>query len=394
MPGNVEGGGGIGIGAAPVSGTIDGGPAFGAAPIGRGFEIVNDWSIGRNEVENTMILTGNRPKTLGQIEFNNPLTEESVASEPKTLINFSLVDEAVKIVGQVLEPNTVTAVIEHPINKVKNIWEELRDQEDLTPDVANRAFLAAAAVGKSPQAFGWPSADLEYVTSVLQETTQDAEPIKANKGMLVAPYSAPHSSPQSAKVHEVLEEQEKKARKKDNSFVASEEEIETRRKRFVLDEGAQGVVIAEIRQAVRKASVLAFKLGRKITGFLIARFLPGQHPGNESEAVKGRSPDGSIPTRAEAIKKHGEFASYEEAEKTSIEAADEIPPIKVRNEGEGEPVKDENVYTVYKDHPVKPKLSEINLAEQLTATRIEVITEPRIEDYPDLEAALNVKPAA
>lgn len=343
---------------APVSG-----PTFEAAPTMRISGIVNEGPLTRREVENSMTLTVNQPKLIGEIRFN-PEQTQNESSIPQVFLE----------------------AFETSDSKARRIWEEVRSQPDLTADMLERALLTKDTVTRTKVVSQEQVSPLTF----LQPETKSGLETKAVNGHS---YSLPHPGYNHMPVEKTIKKEEMLFEKKANKtpHAVAEERIEIKKKRFVLDERALGVVIVEISAAVRKASVLAQRLGRKITGSLIARFLPGQHTGNESEAVKEKGSDGSIPTREEVIKEHGEFATYEEAEKSSLKVADEIPPIKIRDEGEGKSVRDEDVYTVYKDHPVKPDLSELNISEQLTATKVEVRTGSKIEDYPDLAEVFEIK---
>lgn len=142
---------------------------------------------------------------------------------------------------------------------------------------------------------------------------------------------------------------------KEETGMVEEEEIEKTRRKYVVDERALSQLVVEFKAAVRRARELAGKLGIKITGKLISKFLPGQHPGNESEAVKGKCLDGSILERQESIKEFREFSSDIQAEDKIVRVAYEKPPIKIRLEGE--PVKEEDVARVFKPYVVKPAAS-------------------------------------
>lgn len=197
----------------------------------------------------------------------------------------------------------------------------------------------------------------------------------------------PSGLPAPAQKSRAVEIFAEKVRKSASPQVEAEQ-AEITRRRFVLDEGALGRIVTEIKEAVTKASRLADEQGIKLTGFLVRRFLPAQHPGNESEAVKirgGSRPDGSIPERSEAIGSHGEYESGAEAEKRSVKEAYEKPPVKVRKEGEGLPIRKEDVARVFKYEAVKPQLVE---EVSLTAVKKEVRTAPRIEDYPGVAKVL------
>lgn len=331
--------------------------------------IVNEGPVGPGfRLEDTVPLTLNKLEPLGEIIFN-PQQTQSESSIPQVFLE----------------------AFETSENKARRIYEELQEQPDLTAGMLERAFLAAAKVGKSPRAFGWPRADLEYITIVLQGQSVEAEAKGLDKK--VAGFHIPvlqENQNQKAFPQKAYNIFEQKAHK---ILHIQQEDHEVQKKRFVLDERAMEVVITEFRTAVRKASILAQRLGSNITGPLIKRFLPGQHPGNKSEAVKGRGFDGAIPERAEAIQKHGEFESEEEAERVSFEEVIRRPPVRIDKDGHGKRVTEEDVYRVFKNHEVKPKVEELEV-ERLTATREDVKVGPRINDYPDLAEVFEHKQAA
>lgn len=163
-----------------------------------------------------------------------------------------------------------------------------------------------------------------------------------------APAVSTQPATQKQEVEEVMEEiiQEK-------TDMVEEEEIEQIRRKYVVDERALSQVVAEVKQAVVQAKELANKLGIRMTGKLIGMFVPGQHEGNESEVVKGVGPDGSIPARQQSIESLGEFFSEVQAEEEVIREAYEKPPVKIRPEGQGQPVKDEDVARVFRHRTVK-----------------------------------------
>lgn len=194
------------------------------------------------------------------------------------------------------------------------------------------------------------------------------------------------------KLEEEMEEAVIEEATDDESRALVDEEIRSVRRKYVVDDRALWQVVVEFKEAIAKAKESAKNLGIKLTGSLIGKFLPGQHPGNESEVVKGRGPDGSIPERQQDIETLGEFSSDEKAEEKVIKIAFDKPPIKIRIEGK--PVRDEDVQRVHKGYFTKPKpilevkariIKKIKQSGEVVETPIqEQVSEGRIEDHQQL----------
>ncbi len=201
----------------------------------------------------------------------------------------------------------------------------------------------------------------------------------------VAHAIAPQPLLQEQEVEELVEE---KVRVEDSTdSLEEEEEIENIKRKFVVDERALSQVVIELKVAARKAGVLAAKLGIKITGELISKFLPGQHQGNESEAVKGKGPDGSIPERQQSIEELGEFSSGVQAEEKVVKVAYEKPPIKIRSEGE--PVKPEDVRRVFNDHVAKPAAVAYEIVtKRIVKKKVQVLAGPIAVESKTVETSL------
>lgn len=112
------------------------------------------------------------------------------------------------------------------------------------------------------------------------------------------------------------------------------EDMEIDKKLYLEDEEVSAQRKDEIRQAIFKAKLEALTLGlKKITGKLIAMFLPAEHAGNRSQIVKKRGPDGSYEETLEAIASSGEFDSALEAAKRAEKIVEEKKPVKKGKEG-------------------------------------------------------------
>jgi len=191
----------------------------------------------------------------------------------------------------------------------------------------------------------------------------------------------------------VEEEVLEKVRVEDPVDELEEEEIEKRL--FLEDEKASAVRKLEIKQAIKLAfaSVKNTKLST-IVGSLVAGFLPGEHAGNRSSALKDKGPDGSYEETVEAIASSGEFSSPEQAEKRFEEIVAEKKPVK--NAKEGSPVAEEDVARVFKFRAVKPptaveiftkrvvkKTVQVSTGQSLVESKPET-SETSLKDYPEL----------
>lgn len=206
--------------------------------------------------------------------------------------------------------------------------------------------------------------------------------------------TSPTPSEQEQEVEEVVKE---KAKVEDLKTSLEEEVLEDERL-YLEDEQASAQRKYEIKEAVNKAKVAADRLGlRKITGWLVAKFLPAEHEGNRSQVVKKKGPDGSYQETVEAISLTGEFASEQQAQQKFIQIIEEKSPI--RKGKHGRPVSNEAVARVFKYHFVKPVAHEVvqkrivkkvvqatgqNQAPVVVTETPEIKNEPTIEDYPAL----------
>lgn len=167
------------------------------------------------------------------------------------------------------------------------------------------------------------------------------------------------SSASNLQEQEAAEVIEEKVAVEDPNMSLEEEVLED--ERFYLeDEQASDQRKYEIREAIKKAKGEADWLGlKKITGWLVAKFLPAEHEGNRSQVVKKKGPDGSYQETVEAIYSIGELESEPQAEVRFNEIVDEKSPVKKGKHGRR--VGNEEITRVFKYH-----------------------TEPTIEDHPEL----------
>lgn len=169
---------------------------------------------------------------------------------------------------------------------------------------------------------------------------------------------------QSTLIQPALEEQEATEVVTERSIAKQmdtvNEEKYIREKKFVVDKPTLAHRLQEVRRAVRQAKLEAEKLGKKLTGGLVVKFLSLSHQGDISQIVRPEGPDGTIPLTQEEIRAKGELGSEEEAE-TAV-----LNNIPVSKEEDGERVSDEQVRKVHQDLLVKPGNSDgpVNIRER------------------------------
>lgn len=132
-----------------------------------------------------------------------------------------------------------------------------------------------------------------------------------------------------------------------------EEEEWVKKMVYLEDEEASFQRKLEIRLAVKRARKEADRMGfERITGALVARFLPSEHESVRSQVIKKTGPDGSYQETIEVIAGTGELGSEEEATKRFEAVVDEKKPVKLGKDGKV--VEPEAVARVYKYHLFKP----------------------------------------
>lgn len=326
-------------------------------------------------LEDTMIIT-NRFNQVGEIRFNPPVEDA---------------------------PPVVTSVIEHPESKARRIWEEVRYQPPLTSLMVERVFLVAEAMGRSRSFYGWAQAETQTTPLAAFKPEAQARPAKQYSKSVSYPSVQPILVEQARHGEEVTVEIGVNPQKISN-IVEEQERLEVR-KRFVLDEQTQSKRVNLVIEAVNKAKEQALRLGVKITGSMIGKYLielfSRQNSEVESEAVRGKGPDGSLPKTKEAIEAYGEYTSDSDAEEKSIKEVFENIPIKIRENGKT--IRKENIDIVYDKHKTKPKGTEV-VVEIFRRRKIkkgpgpaEIVkseqVEGRIEDT-ELAGVFNFKQAA
>ncbi|MBU1000109.1 hypothetical protein KKE78_01765 [Patescibacteria group bacterium] len=239
------------------------------------------------------------------------------------------------------------------------------------------SVLAQARIPEPKEVFPvtWPQTEALVVPLVrpdpLEVPAADAQPqlqsqIEARVINQPVQVALPAINPvlQEREVEEPVEEKVKIEELKE----ALGEETVTEKRLYLEDQGVSAVRRQEIRQATIKAKVNRDRLGlKKITGWLVAKFLPGEHKGNRSQIVKETGPDGSYQETVEEIAGAGDF----ESERKAIEKFDKIvaekKPVKLGENGK--PVGNEDVARVLKYHVVKPALAYIEATRRVVKKR-------------------------
>lgn len=344
------------------AGTISGGPDMGAAisTVGSIGQIVNEGPVAPAFLENTMPLSVNRFNPIGEIIFkpSEPLViqqAESIASEAwaasEPLKAEAVVAEANHWLGvDVMLEGVLSEVEGRPIASIQN-------EDSIASPASGAASLQNDRRMVNPQVE-------TVVASQLVPNEQEAE--------------------------EVIEEKVAVEESKESL----EEEDLMQKRLYLEDEKASGQRRYEIKAAILEAKAEAERLGLTgITGWLVAKFLPAEHEGNRSQALKEQGPDGSYLETVQAIALSGEFDSEAAAQERFNEIVTKKKPVK--NGQEGNPVKNEDVARVFKYRIVKPPLAyEITVKRvkqkapvpsgQIVQTQTATKAETSLEDYPEL----------
>lgn len=156
----------------------------------------------------------------------------------------------------------------------------------------------------------------------------------------------------------------------------------------------------EIKKAIEKAKIEAVRSGvKKILGWMVAKFLPGQHEGNISQLVRKKGLDGSLVDTEQAIKNDPrEFKSEQEAKEGLLSYVALFKPAKKALKGEPLPkqhvarvlkfVKHIFAYEVFVQRIIKKRV-QVSGQEGITREEEETKVESSLEDYPQLEAVFN-----
>lgn len=302
------------------------------------------------------------------------------ATVPLGRIGFSIVNEG-PVIPEAL--NTM-AIVAKPMSSVIQQAEEvaaaawaapqLNATDAITslrnPDVSVK--IATSFLDK----LGTPRNDnvpiLAVEPFILPQLEPAVVPLVASSQTLVldvSPAPLPQPLLQEQEVEEIVTE---KITKEHTGMVEEEEMVEERM--YLEDKEASAQRRHEVKEAVGKAKAEADRLGlQKIAGWLVAKFLPAEHAGNRSQAVKEKGPDGSYQETVEAIAGAGQLESEEEA----VEKFDRVVAAKkpVKYGENGTPVGSEDVARVFKYHVVRPAVTH-----EIVIKR----SETSLEDDPEL----------
>lgn len=210
------------------------------------------------------------------------------------------------------------------------------------------------------------------------------------------PQQAPHQMVlgQAEQLTEETEIVAKTAADQDKIRLAEQQHLEEERLINVEDWQVAQQRRFEISQAIKRAWVTV-KEGR-IFGWMVFRFLPGQHEGNTSQLVKKKGPDGSLVDTEQAIKTDPrEFTSEAKAKEGLLPFVSIFKPAKKAKEGKRLTrqevarvvryllVKPSQAYEVYVKR--KFKRLEIYKGDNLAPALVSEQTEKEIEE-PSLES--------
>lgn len=380
---SVEGGscaGAVGVGAA-----VSMGPSIGVSipsmEMGSPFStIVNEGLRPIAFLENTMPLTVNRFNPIGEIVFkpSEPLVirqAESIAAvaweKSRPLVPAEVVSQAEAIIAQAQQK----PLLEQPAVTIN---------PSVIPNVEP---VVLPWVDYQPAPVPVHSPILEPVTNT---GSKSESRVSYKTAAFVSNALSPQPLPQEQGIEETVEE---KVRVEDKKGSQEEEDMVEKRL-YLEDEQALGQRRYEVREAINKAKAEADKLGlKKIAGFLVAKFLPAEHPGNRSQVLKNKGPDGSYLETVEAIASSGEFDCEVVAQERFNEIVAEKKPVK--DGKQGNPVKNEDVSRVFKYRTVKPPAAyEITVnrvkkkapvpSGQIVQAQTETRAETSLEDYPEL----------
>lgn len=300
-------------GTSPVIGpaSLSLGPAFGFGRV-LGFGdiglIVNEGPVSLSDLEATMpIQTFNLN---GEIKFAEHFSAEAAIAQAEAIL--SQVPAIPEIgPGQLIAEEVLTQAKEPLVwpypQFIRPSWEAI------IPALSPELNLESELGTKTENIFG--------TQSVRRAKTETVAAVEQS----VVPQTALEKEIEEILVQEMVEQNPKEDYK----------EQEDRESRFYLEDGeAAAQRRHEIREAIIKAKLEAGRLGLKaIAGWLVAKFLPAEHPGNRSQIVKEIGPDGSLQETVDAIASVGDLRSEEEAVKRLNVIVAEKKPVKLGKEG-------------------------------------------------------------
>lgn len=301
--------------------------------------LVNEGPVGLADLKATV--------PLGEIKFNSePLSVQGVLAEAEAIIS-----QAKKpAISPFVIPSETRNLPRWEIAASSDFRRSPRNDRLVEPMVMPDEFIHGHTLMRSY------TSTLSPMLSPALEPAVKAGP-QTESGVSNEVKQATAKSDLAGAVQPVLQEQEveevvtAEAVKRDQKEALEEEELAERK--IYLEDGEVSVQRKqEIREAINKARVEADRLGLiKITGWLVARFLPPEHEGNRSQVVKKTGPDGSYQETVESIAGIGELESEDKAVTRFNEIVSEKKPVK--HGKDGTPVAESDVARVFKYRLVK-----------------------------------------
>lgn len=398
---SVEGGGSIAVRAASVSGprfnrgglsTRIGVSSFEAAPSLGISSIVNEGPVrgfleGFSPMNRTNITTidrGGAIAPLGEIIFN-----------PSPRIQPSRIQQDGEGLGaqiwEIPEPPSIDKPAAELINQETKVFSGELQAEQIATAAWNKVESPASVFPEAEWVI-LPDVVDQRTGTDLQELAQpdlnrrvDSHP-QPELGRVTSTGEAPAAGIGAEAIHvpaareqiveEVAEESKLVADKANQQTrEAQEEEVIQSKRAYLVDQPVLAQVLLEADQAVEKGEKEAERLGlsKKLLGYLIAKFIPGQHEGNTGGAVKPYGVDGAIAARKEAIAATNEFSSKKEVKAVILGNR----PVTIGEEGER--ASKNEIRTTFRDLIVKPtKLMEIveKRIKRIAGIRIETPVQP------------------
>lgn len=288
-------------------------------------------------------------------------------------------------IGEIVFKPSVPSVLEQAQAIAAAAWEK----SELTPQVPQEVLLPVVL----PRAEPLVAPRVEPAPAL---QTSPAPKTEARVSHQVSRVVSPQPLLKEKEMEEVVEEKIRVDEPKES--LDEQEEIIKKERFYLVDEPVLVQVQSEVDQAVEKGKEEAenLGLGKRIIGFIVAKFIPAQHEGNTGGAVKPHGFDGTIPARKEAIAARKEFSSKKEVEAVVLENR----PVSIGENGEL--ASPQEIRTTFRDRYVKPH-EALNIVERRITRKKKVLgflgqapisviakeeikpkPETSLEDYPEL----------
>lgn len=274
-------------------------------------------------LENSMTLAIGQKNPVSEIKFNDPVQSGAVPVEDLSVQDALAKAEAIIAQARLNQMPPQNPLKEEEVLAEANHWLGISEPKVAPIVIPNRLEYPTPQVLVSP----------------VSEPTVKQVQILTTQGALKTK-------------EQVMEELVEEKVMKDTKDTLEEEET-VEKVKYLEDEQAISQRKYEIKEAVAKAKVEADRLGlSRITGWLVAKFLPAEHEGNRSQVVKKSGPDGSYQETVEAIAGVGELESNEKAVERFNSIVVEKKPVKYGKMGTT--VAPEDVARVFKYRLIKP----------------------------------------